>query len=110
MKKFLLLLFLCFTLFFPIPAHAGGPLKKLLRGMATIVTAPLEIPHETRRYWKMGAKKTDHILVWILCGFVKGTADTTIHLGSGLWDVVSFPVPIPADYKSLMKPDQINSD
>ncbi len=86
------------------------PAKKLGRGVINIATAPLEVPKQARIYWKEGAKKTDHILVWIFSGIVKGGANTAGRLGSGLWDVVTFPFNIPKDKKALFQPEYVFSD
>ncbi len=100
------LVFLIF-LFVPNSYAASEPLNKLRRGMTNVVTAPAEIPKEIRAHWIKGSEKTYHIIVWIFCGFVKGTVMTTARLGSGVWDIVSSPVAIPKDYQPLLKPDYV---
>ena len=75
-----------------------------------VVTAPLEIPKETRAYWIKGSEKTDHILVWLFAGAVKGVVETVKRAGSGVWDVVTFPFEKPADYEPLMKPHYVLDD
>ena len=96
------------------PARTAGaeqqPGKKLLRGTVNLVTAPLEVPKQTRIYWKKGAEKTDHILVWILSGFIKGSVNTFGRIGSGAWDVVTFPFSMPKDNKPLFEPDYVFDD
>lgn len=83
------------------------PLQKLERGLTNVVTAPVEIPKEIRAHWIKGSEKTYHIIVWIFCGFVKGTAMTTARLGSGVWDVVTFPITVSKDNKPLLQPDYV---
>lgn len=87
--------------------EAKNPAQKFARGAINIVTSPLEIPKQTRVYWKKGAEKTPHILVWVMSGIVKGVVETTKRFASGTWDVISFPVSIPADYEALLKPDYV---
>jgi len=90
------------------PVHAEStPARKLGRGIVNIVTAPLEIPKQTRLYWKQGAKKTPHIIVWIISGIGRGCVDTVRRVGSGVWDVVTFPVDIPHHYEPLVTPDYV---
>lgn len=79
--------------------------KKFYRGMVNIVTAPVEIPKQARAYWIEGAQKTDHILVWIGCGTVWGMVQTIKRTGSGLWDIISFPLEKPNDYDPLLMPE-----
>ena len=94
-----------------MPAQAEQtPAKKLLRGAVNLATAPLEIPKQTRLYWKKGAEKTDHILVWIFSGFVKGSANTVGRIGSGAWDVITFPFDTPGKNKPLFEPDYVFDD
>gem|GEM_PF-914933 len=93
-----------------VPAHAENkPLNKLSRGVVNVATAPVEIPKQVRIYWKEGAQKTPHIIVWILSGFVKGSVNTVTRISSGAWDIVSFPWAVPEDYQPLVKPDYVFS-
>ncbi len=84
-----------------------GPVKKLARGVVNVVTAPIEIPKQARAYWVEGARETDHILVWIASGTVWGIIQTVKRAGSGVWDIVTFPVEKPADYAPLLEPDYV---
>lgn len=86
---------------------ASDPVKKIKRGVVNVVTSPLEIPKEVRAHWIKGSEKTYHILVWIACGFVKGTVMTAARIGSGAWDIVSAPVSVPEDNEPLLKPDYV---
>ena len=100
-------LFLLCWLIFTSPVDAGNPWQKLGRGFTNVVTAPLEIPKQTDSEWKRGRQQTFHVLVWILSGFVKGLAYFVGRTGSGTWDILTFPFPLPPDYQPLMKPNFI---
>ena len=105
MKKLtivLLFLSICLGANSRAQASSCSAAGKLVRGVITVATSPLEIPKQARAYWLEGAKKTPHVLVWIFCGAVKGMVNMTVRIASGVWDVVSFPVPIPKDYKPLV--------
>ncbi len=102
-------IFLFFT-FVSNSLAANGPVDKLARGFTNVVTAPLEIPKEVRAHWIKGSEKTYHIIAWIFCGFVKGTVMTTARVGSGLWDIVTFPVKTSQNYQPLLKPDYVFED
>ena len=100
---FLMMSFL--VIFVTTSSAETTPAKKLIRGVVNIATAPLEVPKQTWVYWKEGAKRTDHILVWIFSGMVKGIIETTKRVGSGTWDVLTFPWAVPDHYESLIKPE-----
>ena len=78
--------------------------KKLCRGAVNVLTAPVEVPKQARAYWVEGAQKTDHILVWIGSGIAWGVVQGVKRMGSGFWDIVSFPFEKPAGFEPLMKP------
>jgi putative exosortase-associated protein (TIGR04073 family) len=87
--------------------YADNPGKKFVRGVVNVVTSPIEMPKQARAYWIEGAKKTPHILVWIGSGAVWGVAQMVKRAGSGVWDIVSFPVNNPKEYQPQMKPDYV---
>lgn len=84
-----------------------GPADKLQRGAVNIITSPLEIPREMRAHWIEGSQRTYHIIVWLLSGFIKGTVNVPVRLGSGVWDVCTFAVAVPEDYRPLVEPEYI---
>ena len=89
----------------PLNVYADGPVHKLTRGIVNVVAAPVEIPKQARAYWIEGAQKTPHILVWIFSGTVWGVVQTVKRAGSGVWDIVSFPIDQPTEYQPLMLPE-----
>lgn len=105
MKKILSLLLLTTLIFSSLAKADQGPAQKLYRGVVNIITAPIEVPKQARAYWIAGAAKTPHILVWIFSGAVWGVVEGVKRVGSGLWDVVSFPVNKPEGFEPLFKPD-----
>lgn len=86
------------------------PVAKFIRGVENIVTSPVEIVKQTRWGWIEGSAKTFHISAWLLSGSVKGVAMMTARIGSGVWDIVTFPVNIPSGYQSLIKPNSVFQD
>lgn len=89
---------------------ADNPGKKLVRGFVNIITAPVEIPKQTRAYWITGAQKTPHISASLFAGAVWGVVQGVKRVGSGVWDIVSFPVNQPQEYASLMQPACVFSE
>ncbi len=109
MDKQILKIILTFILFsFLTSSTSACPaLKKLGRGVINVATSPLEVPKQTFIEFNRGRKITFHVSVWILSGLAKGTAYSIGRLASGVWDIVSFPIPKPADYKPLMQPPTV---
>lgn len=109
MKK-IVIIYLGFQMLTTPVLALDNPGQKLERGVVNIVTSPVEIPKEIRRYWIMGSEKTYHIIVWVFAGTIKGFISTLERAGSGVWDVVSFPVKVPANYEPLLRPDYVFED
>ncbi|MDE2028624.1 MAG: exosortase system-associated protein, TIGR04073 family [Candidatus Omnitrophica bacterium] len=86
---------------------AVRPIQKFGRGIANLVTAPVEIVKQERSSWIQGSAKTFHISAWLFCGAVYGVAMTVARAGSGVWDIVTFPFALPKDFKPLLKPDYV---
>ena len=107
MKRFVILfLTLAVTSFFaPCSRAADNPGDKLTRGVVNVITAPIEIAKQIDAGWKESNKKTSSVSAGILSGFAKGIAYTAGRMGSGVWDILSFPFKTPGNYDPLMKPE-----
>jgi len=84
-----------------------GALNKLKRGAVNIATAPIEVVKQTRAYWIEGSGHTNHISFWLFSGIVKGVVETVKRAGSGVWDVLTFPLEQPNDYAPLKNPEYV---
>ena len=104
MRKILSLLIIMAIMLSSVVRADEGPVKKLWRGVGNVVTSPVEVPKQARAYWITGAQKTPHILVWIFSGTVWGVVQGIKRAGSGVWDIISFPIDKPEGYASLMQP------
>lgn len=82
-----------------------NPAKKFNRGIINIITSPIEIAKQVDLSWKQSAEEKTNVGTGIFSGFLKGIAYTVGRMGSGIWDVVSFPFKTPDNYEPLMKPD-----
>ena len=82
-------------------------LDKLKRGGINLVTAPGEIPKNVIEGWK----KSDSNIVWksiLSVGSLgKGVVFTVGRFGSGLWDIFTFNLDVPAGYEPLMQPHYV---
>lgn len=107
--KKLCLIIVLFVLMTSIAA-ATGPLynvtretkitRKLLRGTLNISFSFVEIPLEMNKE----IKKTDYFTgFWV--GLAKGTIMTWKRAATGAWEVLTFPLEIPKDYRPLIEPE-----
>lgn len=110
MKKIIILTVLLSLMSSGIVSAENSKLDKLTRGFTNMVTAPVEIPRELRAHWIKGSEKTYHIIVWLFCGGIKGIVMTPVRIGSGIYDVVTFPIEYPKEYQPLLKPDYVFQD
>jgi putative exosortase-associated protein (TIGR04073 family) len=107
MLKVMVLFLIASMLSFSSAYADQGPTKKLYRGVANIITAPIEVPKQARAYWIKGAQITPHIIAWIVSGTVWGFVQGIKRVGSGVWDVASFPFAKPASFEPLFKPNYV---
>ncbi len=83
-------------------ASADTPLAKLGRGITNAFFSPMEYGTNIQ---KVAAKKG--YASGFVEGILKGTCYTIGRILSGVYDVVTFPIPCPEDYKPIMKPDYV---
>ncbi len=104
MKKVLALVVIAVMVFsLAAPAFAKTPSDKLARGIGNVATGVLEVPQTIGQEWK----KSNNAAVGIFCGLFKGIAQAVARTGSGLWDVITFPLALPKDYEPLYHPDYV---
>ena len=74
--------------------------RKLGRGLANVVTAPLEL---IRKPFLVG--QDDGGLAGMTVGVVQGIGAAVIREGAGLIEVVTFPLPFPNYFQPLVMPE-----
>ena len=102
MKKTLMLV-LAVVMLLSVAAisYADTPGDKLARGIANVpIGALLEVPKNIGIEWK----NSKNAAVGTFCGLFKGIVMAAGRLGSGLWDILTFPISAPKDYEPIMKP------
>ncbi|NQT32314.1 MAG: exosortase system-associated protein, TIGR04073 family [Candidatus Omnitrophica bacterium] len=92
MKKVLVLLVVCSLLLQPA-AHAGNLFIKLARGVADVAVSPQELAKGIMRTTEERGP-----LVGFSFGTVKGLCNMLGRMAVGVYEIATFPVPIPADY------------
>ncbi|MCH7504438.1 exosortase system-associated protein, TIGR04073 family [PVC group bacterium] len=85
-------------------AWAQNAGSKLLRGVANIATGWIEIPKQ------MYQTSVDHNpLLGLTWGTVKGVGYGVGRTLVGVYDTVTFPIPIPSDYEPVVEPEYVFS-
>ena len=104
MKRFVVVLVaVAMCLGFISAVYAGNPGDKLARGITNSLSGLLEIPLTIGEEWKASNNAGIGIFVGLFKGFFWAIGRTC----SGLYDILTFPIPLPKDYDSLMKPDYV---
>lgn len=81
-------------------ALADDAVIKLARGITNVLTSPAEY---FIQYIKLCDKQKDPLLP-VFAALVSGTAGTLERIMVGVYDIATFPIPVPADYKPLIMP------
>lgn len=74
--------------------------RKLGRGLANTVSGWLEIP---KNIYDVSVESNP--FVGITWGTIKGTGYAVARTGAGVFDIVTFPFPVPEGYEPIMKPE-----
>jgi len=102
MKKFLSVL-LIFTIVCIAPAaYAQDAGTKLLRGAVNALTGSLELPFTVFK-----VSKNEGYPRGLTYGLGKGLVNGLHRTIVGIYEVVTFPIPIPADYESILAPETL---
>ena len=87
------------------------PLQKLGRGVVNVVTGVLELPREIYMQTQATIQQGEYPFAAFPVGIVKGAVPGVVkalgRTGSGLYDIVSFPVEKPLNYQPLYQPATI---
>ncbi|HUT23503.1 MAG TPA: exosortase system-associated protein, TIGR04073 family [Sumerlaeia bacterium] len=80
-------------------------MTKLGRGCTNILTGWMEMPKQMAK----SIRETDPVTGTIV-GAVRGMGWTFARTVTGAFEVVTFPFPVPKDYKPLLEPEYIVTD
>ena len=91
---------------------ADNPGDKFTRGVVNIISAPIEIAKQIDTEWKAtqvenAEKPKKNKTIGVFTGLFKGLAYTVARMGSGAWDVITFPFKVPENYDPLLKPEYV---
>lgn len=76
------------------------PLRKLQRGFLNVALSPWELAHELSQN-----KKTDSAVPTWFGGAGRGAAYTAGRALTGVYEMVTFPLPWPANYEPVLQPE-----
>lgn len=74
-----------------------GAWKKLGRGVCNTLTFPFELPNQISR-----TNRTDGPMAAFTWGLIKGVGMTGFRALVGVYEMISFPVALPEDYKPIL--------
>ncbi len=102
MKKSVLsiMLVICLSVGAVSPCHANSAVRKLGRGIANVVTSPLEVCVSVYHIFS-----TEGPAAAATYGVVDGVVKTTMRAGVGVFEVITFPFPFPAEYDPILEPE-----
>lgn len=104
MKKYLALVMITALLVsFAAPVFANEPKDKLFRGVTNVLSSLIEVPQNIDIEWK----QSKNAATGLFAGLFKGVFWGVARAASGLWDIVTFPFPKPADYNSVIQPEYV---
>lgn len=86
-------------------SDVGKMFHKLGRGIVNVVTSWVEIPRHVADEWEQTDPATGIVL-----GTVKGVGWTVARALTGVYETVTFPFPVPADYEPMMQPEFVVTD
>ena len=81
---------------------AQDPFTKLGRGVANILTGWVEIPKNI-----YSTSVQDNAFAGVTLGLAKGVGMTLVRTGSGVFETVTFPFPLPENYKPILQPEYV---
>ena len=98
MRKMFLIGFISLLLLtMSTPAYCQSPMKKLGRGFCNVVTFPFELPEQIQR-----VNNQDGPMAGWTYGLIKGLCMMGVRAMVGVYEVATFPIPLPKDYKPIL--------
>jgi putative exosortase-associated protein (TIGR04073 family) len=79
--------------------------RKFVRGCGNVAFGWCEIPRNIH----IGIENIDP-LTGTIVGAVRGTGQAVVRTSWGIWEVVTFPIPIPSEYRNKVHPEFIWQD
>ncbi len=82
--------------------YAQDPFTKLGRGVANTLTGWVELPKNV-----YDTSKSDNPFAGCTLGLAKGVGMTLVRTGAGIFEIVTFPFPVPESYQPILEPEYV---
>ena len=82
--------------------YAQDAFTKLGRGVANVLTGWVEIP---KNIYDTSVK--DNALAGVTLGLAMGAGMTIVRTGAGIYEIGTFPFPLPENYKPILEPEYV---
>lgn len=99
-KVFVACFFLAVVLSFTSPCYANDPARKLSRGVVNILTGWVELP---KNIYETSVE--ENVFSGMTVGLARGIGMTIVRTGAGIYEVITFPFPIPEGYLPVLEPE-----
>lgn len=96
LQVFILMMLMTSTCF------AQDAFTKLGRGVANTFTGWVELPKNI-----YDTSVEENAFAGMTLGLAKGAGMTLVRTGSGIFELVTFPFPLPEEYKPILEPEYI---
>ena len=81
---------------------ASDPFTKLGRGVANTLTGWVELPKNI-----YNTSVEDNAFAGMTLGLAKGAGMTLVRTGAGIYEIATFPFPLPEDYRPILEPEYV---
>ena len=81
---------------------AADPFTKLGRGVANTLTGWIELPKNI-----YNTSVEDNAFAGMTLGLAKGAGMTLVRTGAGIYEIATFPFPLPEDFKPILEPEYV---
>lgn len=81
---------------------AQDPFTKLGRGVANTLTGWVELPKNI-----YNTSVEDNAFTGMTLGLAKGAGMSIVRTGAGIYEIVTFPFPLPQDYAPIIEPEYV---
>lgn len=81
---------------------AQDPFTKLGRGVANVLTGWVELPKNI-----YNTSVEENAFAGLTVGLARGAGMTIVRTGAGIYEIATFPFPLPQDYKAILEPEYV---
>ena len=81
---------------------AQDPFSKLGRGVANTLTGWVELP---KNIYNVSVE--DNAFTGMTLGVAKGAGMSLVRTGAGIYEIATFPFPLPENYKPILEPEYV---